>query len=160
MHYDMYARLWCSMTYIIWLWLLPQHGTIFRGARGKCVSDKAISESRDRYLELLDRSEIWQAAPQHCCGDACQISERFNNFKHQSGSFETLRVLEKRRIFLYWKRPHTVSPSEITTVLKVSWNLKVAGSIFRIVGSIWNLTGCSAALLRRCLSNFRTIQQF
>ena len=34
------------------------------------------------------------------------------------------------------------------------------GFVFRIVRSLWNLTGTSAAMLPMCLSNFKAIRQF
>ena len=43
---------------------------------------------------------------------------------------------------------------------KISWSLEVARFVFRIVRSLWNLTGTSAALLPMCLSNFEAIRQF
>ena len=42
-----------------------------------------------------------------------------------------------------------------TSYCKISWSLKAV----RLV-SLWNLTGTLAALLPRCLSNFRAIGQF
>ena len=61
-----------------------------------------VSKPRDLYLELSDRSEIWQALRQHCCRCACQISKRYDNLKYQSRGFETSRDLTKRRLFGYW----------------------------------------------------------
>ena len=66
------------------------------------VRSRQVSEPRDLYLELSDRSEIWQALPQQCCRCACQISKRYDNSKYQSRGFETLRDLTKRRLFGYW----------------------------------------------------------
>ena len=57
------------------------------------VRSREVSKSWDLYLELSDRSEIWQALRQHCC--------RFN-LKYQSGGFETSRDLTTRRLFGYW----------------------------------------------------------
>ena len=66
------------------------------------VRSRKVSKPRDLYLELSDRSEIWQALRQHGCRCACQISKRCNNLKHQSRDFETSRDLTKRRLFVYW----------------------------------------------------------
>ena len=44
--------------------------------------------------------------------------------------------------------------SEKTSCLKISWSLNAVRFAFRIVRSLWNLTGTSAALLLTCLSNF------
>ena len=66
------------------------------------VRSRKVSKPRDLYLELSDRSEIWQALRQQCCRCACQISKRYDNLKYQSRGFETLRDLKKRRLFGYW----------------------------------------------------------
>ena len=66
------------------------------------VRSRKVSKLRDLYLELSDRSEIWQALRQQCCRCACQISKRYDNLKYQSRGFETLRDLTKRRLFWYW----------------------------------------------------------
>ena len=66
------------------------------------VRSRKVSKPRDLYLELSDRSEIWQALRQQCYRCACQISKRYDNLKYQSRGFETLRDLTKRRLFGYW----------------------------------------------------------
>ena len=53
-----------------------------------------------------------------------------------------------------------VSISKKTSYRKISWSLEAARFVFRIVWSLWNLTGTSAALLPMCLSNFKSIRQF
>ena len=53
-----------------------------------------------------------------------------------------------------------VSISEKTSFRKISPSLEAARFVFRIVRSLWNLTGTSAAVLPMCLSNFKTIRQF
>ena len=45
-----------------------------------------------------------------------------------------------------------------TSYRKISWCLEVARFGFNIFQSLWNLAGTSAALLPRCLSNFRAIR--
>ena len=64
--------------------------------RSLSVRSRKISKPRDLYLELSDRSEIWQALRQQCCRCACQISKRYDNWKYQSRGFETLRGLKGR----------------------------------------------------------------
>ena len=60
------------------------------------ISDKTsysymkVSKPRNLYLELYDRSGIWQAHRQ-CCRCACQISKRCDNSNYQSRSFGTSR---------------------------------------------------------------------
>ena len=51
------------------------------------VRSRQVSKPRDLYLELSDRSEIWQALRQQCCRCACQISKRYDNLKYQSRGF-------------------------------------------------------------------------
>ena len=45
-----------------------------------------------------------------------------------------------------------------TTYRKIAWSLEAARFMFRLFQSLWNLTSISAAILPRCLSNFRTIR--
>ena len=41
---------------------------------------------------------------------------------------------------------------------KISWSLEVTRFGFRLYQSLWNLTAISAAILPRCLSNFRALR--
>ena len=66
------------------------------------VRSREVSKPRDLYFKLSYRFETWQAHRQHCCRSACQISERSDNSKYKSRSFETLRDLTERRLFGYW----------------------------------------------------------
>ena len=45
-----------------------------------------------------------------------------------------------------------------TSCRKISWSLEAARFGFKRFQSLWNLAGTSAALLPRCLSNFRAIR--
>ena len=45
-----------------------------------------------------------------------------------------------------------------TSYRKISWSLEAARFGFKLFQSLWNLADTSAALLRRCLSNFRAIR--
>ena len=45
-----------------------------------------------------------------------------------------------------------------TSYRKISWSLEAAGFGSKLFQSLWNLVGTSAALLPRCLSNFRAIR--
>ena len=69
------------------------------------VRPRKVSKPRDLYLELSDRSEIWQAPRQHCCRGACQISKRYEHFKTRSPAFETLRDFTIWRLIGYWNGP-------------------------------------------------------
>ena len=55
-------------------------------------------------------------------------------------------------------RTHTGSrlKSDETSYCQISQNLEAARFIFRIVRSLWNLTGTSTAALPRCLPNFQS----
>ena len=68
------------------------------------VRSRKVSKPRDLYLELSNRSEIWQAHRQYCCRCACQISKRCDDSNYQSRSFETSRDLTIRRLIQYWNR--------------------------------------------------------
>ena len=51
------------------------------------------------------------------------------------------------------------SPSGKTSYRQISWNLEAARLSVIMLVSHWNLTGISAALLPRCLSNCRAIEK-
>ena len=53
-----------------------------------------------------------------------------------------------------------VSIYDKTSYRKISWSLEAARFVFRIVRSLWNLTGNSAALLPKCLLNFKAMRYF
>ena len=78
-----------------------------QSSAGSCfniVGSHKVSKPRDLYLELCDRSEIWQAPRQQCCRRACQMSKRLNNLNCQSRGFKTSRDLTIRRFIGYWNR--------------------------------------------------------
>ena len=66
------------------------------------VRSRKVLKPWDWYFKLSYRFVIWQAHRQHCCRSTCQISERSDNSKYKSRSFETLRDLMKSRLFGYW----------------------------------------------------------
>ena len=66
----------------------------------------------------------------------------------------TIHILGRRQLYtlgLY-------SLSGKTSYRKISWSLEAARFGFKLFQSLWNLAGTSAALLPRCLSNFRAIR--
>ena len=91
----------CSISSIWWVELTIRAPSQYP-IRRLFVRSRKVSKSRDLYLELSDRYEIWQALRQQCCRSACQISKRYDNLKYQSRGFETLRDLTKRRLSGYW----------------------------------------------------------
>ena len=77
--------------------------TLFQySIRRLIVRSRKVSKPRDLYLELSDRSEIWQAPRQHCCRCACQISWQCDNLNYQSRGFETSWDFTVRRLMGYW----------------------------------------------------------
>ena len=59
-----------------------------------------------------------------------------------------------------WSDMGPASISETTSCCKISQNLEAARIVSEIVQSLWNLSGTSAAVLRRCRSNFKAILIF
>ena len=53
-----------------------------------------------------------------------------------------------------------VSISDMMSYCKISWSSEAARFVSRIVQSLWNLTGTSAASLPMCLSDFKAMRQF
>ena len=53
------------------------HGSngLFHVLTRRNVRSREVSKPWDLYVELSDRSEIWQPPRQHCCRCACQISK-------------------------------------------------------------------------------------
>ena len=84
-----------------------------------------FSKPRDLYLELSDRSDIWQAPRQHRCRGAFQISKRYQHFKTRSSTFDTLRYLTIRRLIGYWNGaqmlPHTVNIKANVINVRYAW---------------------------------------
>ena len=60
----------------------------------------------------------------------------------------------------WWHHQGPVSISDKTSYFKISWSLEAVRFVFRIVQSLWNLAGTSAALLPKYLSNFKAILKF
>ena len=59
------------------------------------------SNQRDCVLKCSYHLGIGQAASGQCCRDACQITERLDNFKHRARAFETLRDITIGRLVWY-----------------------------------------------------------
>ena len=58
--------------------------------------------TRELGLAFSNRSDIWQAPRQQCCRDACQHSERYDDYDLLSRGFETSRDLAVRRLTAQW----------------------------------------------------------
>ena len=56
------------------------------------------------------------------------------------------------------KIQNTVSISDKTSYRKISWSIDAAWFVFKIVRSLWKLTGTSATLLPTRLSNFTALR--
>ena len=73
------------------------------------------------------------------------------------------RITEVRDAYirpLYWSSlfQGLYSRSGKTSYRKISWSLEAARLEFKLFQSLWKLAGTAAALLPRCLSNFRAIR--
>ena len=53
-----------------------------------------------------------------------------------------------------------VSVSNVMSCFKIPQSLEAARFVFRLVRSLWNLTGTSAAVLPTCLSNLKVLRRF
>ena len=129
----------------------------------------------DLHLELCNCSEIWPAYWQHC-----QNSKRCY-LNSQSHGFETSPDLTIRRLIRYWNwalvvtyfGEYIIGPYD-TVLSKNLWRgglfhyllrhpfirsgqVSRYRYVFRVIRSLLNLTGASAALLLRHLSNFTVI---
>ena len=62
-------------------------------------------------------------------------------------------------LHLEWKKNKKNSIFDEPSHLKALWSQEAVRFVFRIVQSLWNLTGTLVALLR-CLSNFKAMQLF
>ena len=72
-----------------------------------CLTAKSREVSKPRYSDLnfSSRCEIWQTLWQHCCQDACQISEWYNHYNTQSPNFEASQDLAVRCLTANKQRP-------------------------------------------------------
>ena len=61
-------------------------------------------------------------------------------------------------LFHYLRTMGLYSLSGKTSYRKMLWSLEAARFVFRLFQSLWNLTTISAAMLPRCLTNFRMIR--
>ena len=71
-----------------------------------------------------------------------------------------INVLSCLLVSSFWLHLGLYSSSGKTSYRKISWSLEAARFGFRLFQSLWNLTGPSAAVLPRCLSNFRALRSW
>ena len=90
---------WLIFKWVAVIWLTERLGT--RAAvpvlatrapfqypiRRLMVRSHKVLKLQDLYLELYDRSEIWQAPRQQCCRGACLISKWYDNSNYQFHDF-------------------------------------------------------------------------
>ena len=69
-------------------------------------------------------------------------------------------LIKLQASLLYVWAQGPVSLSNKTSYSKISLSLEAARFVFRIVRSLWNLTGALAAVLLMCVSNFKVMQWF
>ena len=67
-----------------------------KGGINRWESFHKNSKPWDSGSDLSNQAEIWEALQQHRCRDACQISERYNQYDTQSRGFETSRYFVAR----------------------------------------------------------------
>ena len=84
------------------------------------IRSRKVSNPRDLYLELSDRSEIWQAPRQRCCRGACGISKWFQHFNTQSHAFEIYQILKRAPGPDTWSAAISGSPGPKNGVVR-SW---------------------------------------
>ena len=75
----------------------------------------------DSGLDLFGCSEIWQAPWQHCCQDACQISERYDHYNIQSRGFEDFTRFGGKTSYRLVNRGPDLCFTFVTSVLYVFW---------------------------------------
>ena len=74
------------------------------------------------------------------------------------GSFYPKQSMPCHSIESHSKDLGPVSIFDKTSYCKITQSLEAVRLVFRIIRSLWNLTGASAAVLPRCLSNFKAIR--
>ena len=130
----------CRWNVLIWntntaLWCPGDTKALFQyPIRRFIVRSRKISKPRDLYLELIDRSKIWQAHRQHCCRCACQFSKQCNYLNYQSRSFEASRDLTIYKTFyrILKRGPGVIPSSGMTDYTCRSWNNRMRCMSFYI----------------------------
>ena len=74
-----------------------------------------VPKLRNLYLELYNRSPIWETHGQLCYQSTCKISKWCSNSKYKSRGFESSRVLAIRRLVGYWNRAQLENYMKITS---------------------------------------------
>ena len=99
---------WGSSNELDLEWICPvgaEFWTLFQySIRRLIIRSLKSSKPQDLYLELSDRSKIWQAPRQHC---SWQISKQCDDLNHQSHGFETSPDLKIRHLIGYWMGPRS-----------------------------------------------------
>ena len=105
--------------------------------RQLCILEQLPITFDIKYEHLLSRKCVWKCLPKNC-----------GHFVQAQDGTE-------------WERPlGPVSISENTSYCQISWSLEATRLVLWIVVSLWKLTGTSAAMLPKYLSNFRAIGNF
>ena len=81
-----------------------------------------------------------------------------SSIQFRNNFWRNVRYIETVSTSLCGSLQGLYSLSGKTSYRKISWSLEAARFVFRLFQSRWNLTSISAAMLPRCLSNFRTIR--
>ena len=76
------------LEWISWQGMFLEYTALFwYSIRRLIVASREDSKPRDLYLELFDRSKIWQTHRQYYCQCVCQISKRCDDLNYQSRGF-------------------------------------------------------------------------
>ena len=123
-----------------------------------CFGSSTIADSISMYISLYRVFLSLSCRSQFSCNTYCT--------QHELGSFEqdidVINLLCSIHILINHRRCLALglySLSGKTSYRQISWSLEAARLSVIMIVSHWNLTGISAALLPRCLSNFRAIEK-
>ena len=87
----------------------------FQYAKRRLIArSREVSKPRDLCLELSDRYEIWQAPPAALLPMCCQISKRYEHFKHPISRPRDVTRSHDKRFIGYWNGTLIVSKISLT----------------------------------------------
>ena len=135
----------------------------FHSLRKTCIMDQTYNLLNELCCNL-SLYTLGHLAPNQIA-DVCldeftlPVLESHRNTQFLLQGFGTQLFVEARGWFDIKMPPDQglYSLSGKTSYRKISWSLEAARFEFKLFQSLWNLAGTSAALLPRCLSNFRAI---
>ena len=117
---------------------------------GYCQLDPSDQTS----LQFLSKFELFHSRK---CIWKCRLP-KWRPFCPGYRDDEPIDIIQNGRWYLQKSTLGPYSLSGKTSYRKISWSLEAARFGFNLFQSLWNLAGTWAALLPRCLSNFRAIR--